>query len=94
MIPLVVASERGGAETGHTQWSDCLCVCGVARLLVDEDQIIPRVRNHARSRTVLERLAEDGESPVDETRMARAAVRKYHGTRETLWEAGSTTIQG
>jgi hypothetical protein len=61
---------------------------------MDVDQDIPRVINHQRSRTVLERLARDGESPVDETQMARAVVRKYHGTRETLWEAGSTTIQG
>ena len=30
-----------------------------------------RVTNHARSRTLLERVARDGESPVDETGMAR-----------------------
>ena len=61
---------------------------------MDGDQSITRVSNYERSRTVLERLARDGESPVDETRMARGMVREYHGTRETLWEAGSTTIQG
>ena len=94
MIPLVVASERGGAQTAHTQWSDYLCVCGVARLLIDGNQRVTRVRNHQRSRTVLERLARDGESPVDETGMARGMVREYHGTRETLWEAGTTTFQG
>ncbi len=43
---------------------------------------------------MLERVAGDGESPVDETLTAYRLVREYHGTRETLWEAASTTRQG
>ena len=44
---------------------------------------------------MLERVAGDGESPVGEadTRMEQR-MREYHGTRETLWEAGGTTLQG
>ncbi len=54
-----------------TQWSDCLCQWGVGRPTKGVDQDSDRVTNHQASRTVLEGLARDGESPVDESVMAR-----------------------
>ena len=36
-----------------------------------------------------------GESPVpDDVGWERDAEPEYHGTREILWEAGGTTLQG
>jgi hypothetical protein len=37
--------------------------------------------------------ARDGESPVGE-RTSMGQDPEYHETRETLWEAGGTTLQG
>jgi hypothetical protein len=43
----------------------------------------------------VETAARDGESPVDETALdSLTRAPEYHGTRETLWEAGGTTLQG
>ena len=43
---------------------------------------------------LLEGAAIGGESPVGEKIEVSACVLKYHGTREILWEAGETTLQG
>ena len=71
MIPLVVASERGEAQTGRTQWPCSLCTPGVERPPGEEYTILQRVRNHLVSRTGQESQARDGDSPVDENPMAR-----------------------
>jgi hypothetical protein len=43
----------------------------------------------------VETAARDGESPVDESSLVSLTRDpEYHGTRETLWEAGGTTLQG
>ena len=49
---------------------------------------------HTGRRTALERPAKEGDSPVLESRYAGEQDPEYHGARETLWEAGWTTIQG
>ena len=55
---------------------------------------LTKCRNQSASRTLLERVARDGESPVGDGGLAWSVAREYHGTRETLWEAGRTTFQG
>ena len=53
-----------------------------------------RVTKYASNRTVLERLAVVGESPVDERCVSLGLVPEYDGTREILSESGGTTLQG
>ena len=68
------------------------CTAGVVGLDWTEMQICQGVTNPNRSRTALERLATEGESPVSETVSDSCdLVPKYHGTREILWESGRTT---
>ena len=53
-----------------------------------------RVTKCTSNRTVLERLAVVGESPVDERCVSLRLVPEYDGTREILSEPGGTTLQG
>ena len=53
-----------------------------------------KVTNQTFSRTVLERLAIKGESPVGEKWLAFRLIPEYDGTREILSEFGGTTLQG
>ena len=43
---------------------------------------------------LLESSTVDGESPVGERARGVCRDPEYHGARETLWEAGGTTLQG
>ena len=53
------------------------------------------VTNLHHSRSVLESSTTEGDSPVDEmVADFLDSVPEYHGARETLWEAGETTLQG
>jgi hypothetical protein len=53
------------------------------------------VTNRHHSRRVLESSTTEGDSPVDEMVVDFLdSVPEYHGTREILWEAGGTTLQG
>ena len=53
------------------------------------------VTNLHHSRSVLESSTTEGDSPVDEMVVDFLdSVPEYHGARETLWEAGETTLQG
>ena len=52
------------------------------------------VTKYISNRTVLERLAVVGESPVDERCVSLRLVPEYDGTREILSEPGGTTLQG
>ena len=53
------------------------------------------VSNLHHSRSVLESSTTEGDSPVDEmVADFLDSVPEYHGARETLWEAGETTLQG
>jgi hypothetical protein len=42
----------------------------------------------------LEHATTDGESPVEDHRPEAGWHPEYHEARETLWEAGGTTLQG
>ena len=55
---------------------------------------VGRVRNRTGSRTVLGKPGGEGETPVGETGPALSAELEYGGARETLSEAGGTTLQG
>ena len=57
-------------------------------------QRFQRVTKYISNRTVLERLAVVGESPVDERCVSLRLVPEYDGTREILSESGGTTLQG
>ena len=63
-IPLVVANERGTAQTLLTQWLRGLCQRGVVRHGVEGLEPFREVTNHNLSRRSLERATIDGESPV------------------------------
>jgi len=53
------------------------------------------VTNRYHSRRVLESSTIEGDSPVGEMVIDFLdSVPEYHGTREILWEAGETTLQG
>jgi hypothetical protein len=49
--------------------------------------------NHDHSNT-LESVTRAGESPVEDDRGEVGWDPEYHETREILWEAGGTTLQG
>ena len=58
-------------------------------------QTSQEVTNLHHSRSVLESPTTEGDSPVDEMVVDFLdSVPEYHGARETLWEAGETTLQG
>ena len=42
----------------------------------------------------MERITIESESLVLEIKKDEAGTPKYHGTRKTLWEAGTVTFQG
>ena len=68
------------------------CTAGVVGRDRMEVQIHRGVTNPHRSRTALERLAIEGESPVRKTVAdSLGPVPKYCGTREILQESGRTT---
>ena len=68
------------------------CTVGVAGRVLMEMQIRQRVTKPHRSRTVLERLAIVGDSPLGETIVDSCGFApKYRGTREILWESRRTT---
>src|SRR5579859_7425843 len=85
--PVVVASEpgcclnRGGCCHRHRRRG-----CRVAE----------PVRGHRATCQLkgLGRPTAAGESPVGDGDASGAAIPEYHGTREILWEAGGTTLQG
>ena len=53
------------------------------------------VTKSAASRSPVETDATEGDSPVDEIALTSlTSVPEYHGTRETPWESGGTTLQG
>ena len=88
-----MASEKGSAQTGVTQWCADLCGTGVVRR--DRALHWPNgVTNLVVSRTLQERGTVEGDSPVGENFQAPVTDLEYHGTREILWEAGRTTSQG
>ncbi len=94
MTPVVAASEPGSAQTASAEWPAGLCGGGVVRGWTGWRQPPPRVYKWWGGRTVLERRARAGESPVGETLPPRATQREYHRPRASRWEAGSTTTQG
>ena len=83
MIPEVAASETGGAQTRQR-----------CRGLKGRLPARGGVRNFHYSRKVLGKPDREGEIPVSEMMEAPMAEPEYGGARETLPEAGSTTIQG
>ena len=88
-----MASEKGTAQTGVTQWCADLCGTGVVRR--DRALHWPEgVTKLTASRTLQERGTIEGDSPVDESGQTPVDDLEYHGTREILWEAGRTTSQG
>ena len=44
--------------------------------------------------SVLERTIREGDSPVERNGDESGWYPEYHEARETLWEAGETTLQG
>ena len=94
MIPLVVASERGAAQTIRTKWGQALRAGGVVGpppLPLPAGQQLP--------------ISDLGEGPwkgPPETVKARypkspetaGGVPEYHATRESAWESGRPTSQG
>ena len=93
-IPLVVASERGTAQTLMAEWSGGLCHQGVVRHGMRGPRPRTGESNRLPSRRDLGRTATESESLVGERDSAPARDLEYHGARETLWEAGGTTLQG
>ena len=87
--PGVVASETGRAQTDRRGASRAGGVVGDRR---------PSERGAQRTapqRKLVGNSAVAGESPVrDVGRERRDDQPEYHGTREILWEAGGTTLQG
>ena len=68
--------------------------CGCCTAYLQKSQRLHRVTNPSSSQKHLEGTAIEGDSPVDERGTGSGYVREYHGTREILWEAGGTTLQG
>ncbi len=94
MIPLVAASERGAAQTGGAEWTAVLCVAGVGGPYRPACRTGRTVSNHTANRTILERTARAGESPVGERGVTVVRDPEYGPTRETGSEAGEPTLQG
>jgi hypothetical protein len=93
-IPLVAASERGTAQTRSVSSPQALPIggCGIGS---DELRTRRGVTNSTVSRRSLESSARAGDSPVGENGSdSLDPTPEYHGTRETLWEPGETTLQG
>ena len=88
-----MASERGIAQTGVTQWRAGLCDIGVVRRGWTLHQS-KGVTNLTVSRILQERGTTEGDSPVGKSSQTPADDLEYHGTREIPWEAGRTTSQG
>ena len=90
------SGERNGKSLNHLHVQACeRCAGGVAGCHRTGLQPCRRVTNPDHSRTVLERLAIDGDSPVSEMSLdSLGGTPKYHGTRGTLWESGRTISQG
>ncbi len=93
MIPLVAASERGGAQTFQAYE-----LTGAAWRGLDERDgggSRPLAWVSVESGTPLERAAGAGESPVHKTTLTEVIMdREYRRTREIRREAGRTTAQG
>ena len=83
-IPGVVASETGGAQT----------VAGFARGGVVGPRSFNRSKRTVVGRSRWKARTAEGESPVGDGRSGLGSDPEYHGTREILWEAGGTTLQG
>jgi hypothetical protein len=92
-IPVVAASEPGGAQTLSAHEAAAAADGGLNETRGGPGRGL--VGRHTRRRTPLERVTGGGESPV-----AGRAVppmsrdREYCRTREIRWEAGSPTTQG
>ena len=87
--PGVVASETGRAQTDQRGASPVGGVVGHVRLLE------MGARRTQSQRKLVGNSVEEGESPVrDVIGERREHEPEYHGTREILWEAGGTTLQG
>jgi hypothetical protein len=86
VIPQVAASERGGAQTARVR---------PGGVVGRGSGLIPESYQTRRESKAVESAARDGESPVDEHALdSLTRAPEYHGTRETLWESGGTTLQG
>ena len=79
MIPIVVASEIGTAQT-HTTFG-CDGGCRVRN---------SRVTNPVVSRSSLERGAIERDSRVGENELDSKRIPEYRGARGTLWESTET----
>ena len=93
--PLVAASERGSAQTARgvaAQGVFHARGCGIWRDLCEQ---VRELQNGTLAEPVLENLAIQGDSPVGESvGPTPRRTPEYHGTREILWEAGGTILQG
>jgi hypothetical protein len=93
-MPSVAASERGTAQT-HPAQPSLLALLDGGWTSGLEGAADPSRLRAGSSRTLLERGAAAGESPVGQA--AGAGVdpdREYRPTRDIGWEAGMTTSQG
>ena len=92
-IPVVAASEPGGAQTGLAHEAAAAARPGLDAMPGGDSR--PLAGGMRVSRTPLERATGAGESPVGEAGIpAVRHEREYHRTREIRWEAGSPTTQG
>ena len=92
-IPVVAASEPGGAQTISAYEAAAAAGVGLNVMTGAHSRVL--ARRVWPSRAVLEQRTGEGESPVGDgaTRRVRHE-REYRRTREIRWEAGSPTTQG
>ena len=84
-----MANERGRAQTSVVERLHWGC-----KAQEGGSDIRDGVTKFHLSRRSLEGATKEGDSPVGEKIETSACVLEYHGTREILWEAGGTTLQG
>jgi hypothetical protein len=92
-MPSVAASERGRAQTMMAYEPAGAVVMGLNGRVGEGSSALASATRH--SRTLLERGAKAGESPVGDVPQRDVdPSREYRPTREIGWEAGGTTSQG
>ena len=92
-MPSVAASERGRAQTMMAQEPAGAVVMGLNAGVGGGSRLL--ASGSRNSRTLLERVAGAGESPVGDVVASDVQTRReYRPTREIGWEAGGTTSQG
>jgi len=92
-MPSVAASEQGAAQTAPVAQPAGDAGAGLDGTWGADGRLL--ARSLCSSRTVLERPARGGESPVgDGAESGVPRVREYRRPRDSWWEAGSTTTQG